>query len=269
MPEPEPISVDPAQLFDFVADPGLAVLFVSVHPAHRFNRALSQRLASQHPDTVTFGSIAFMDLVLSGGPALPFLQQGLEACGGPSAFGVLPGYWLVRRSEVLAWDLGLPTAADARTMAHGALLGAIWSGLTRNLSFVAQALRLAADEVAAQRMAVAFRAATMAADQPEWRRPPPASGPSRPPPGSPHPPRPPWTTDDELLRAYQTLGVSPAATDQEVQQAWRRRRVELHPDGAARDPAEFARRSRISVELNRARDVIFAHRGGTAGRRRA
>src|SRR5215510_6671132 len=100
MSEPEPIPVDAAQFFDFVADPGLAVLFVSVHPTHRFNRALSQRLASRHLDAVTFGSIAFTDLVLGGGPALPFLQQGLEACGGPSSFGVLPGYWLVRSSAV-------------------------------------------------------------------------------------------------------------------------------------------------------------------------
>ena len=254
MSEPEPIPVDAARFFDFIAEPELAVLFVSVHPAHRFNRALSQRLASQHPGAVAFGSIAFTDLMLEGGAALPFLQQGLEACGRPSSFGVLPGYWLIRRSEVLAWDAGLPIATDARTLAHGALLGAIWSGLTRNLSFVARALRLAADEAAAQRMAVAFHAAAPA---------PPPPPPPRPPPASPR------SAADELARAYQTLGVSPTATDQEVNQAWRRLRVELHPDRAARDPAEFERRSRASVELNRARDIIFADRGRTAGRRSA
>jgi hypothetical protein len=254
MSEPEPIPVDPARFFDFVADPALAVLFVSVHPAHRFNRALSQRLAGQRLDAVTFGSIPFTDLVLNGGGALPFLQQGLEACGGPSTFGALPGYWLVRRSEVLAWDSGLPIAADARTMAHSALLGAIWSGLTRDLSYVVQAVRLAADDAAAQRMAAAFHAAAVAPEPSRERRPPPAA---------------PRSTDDELLRAYETLGVSPTATDEEVQQAWRRRRVKLHPDSAARDPAEFERRSRISVELNRARDIIFAHRRRTAGRRTA
>src|SRR5262245_53983897 len=104
MSEPEPIPVDAARFFDFVADPALAVLFVSVHPAHRFNRALSQRLAAEHPVAVTFGSIGFAELLVGGGAALPFLQQGLEACGGPSSFGVLPGYWLVRSGEVLAWD---------------------------------------------------------------------------------------------------------------------------------------------------------------------
>ncbi|HEX8110135.1 MAG TPA: J domain-containing protein, partial [Kofleriaceae bacterium] len=83
------------------------------------------------------------------------------------------------------------------------------------------------------------------------------------------PPDPPRTTTDELLRAYQTLGVSPTATDEEVQQAWRRLRVELHPDAAAGDPVEFERRSRLSAELNRARDIIFAHRRRTAGRRSA
>ena len=154
---------------------------------------------------------------------------------------------------MLAWDSGLPTAADAKVVARSALLGAIWSGLTRNVSFLAQALRLAADEAAAQRMAVAFHAAAVAAEQPRARRP---SASSR-------------ITDDELLRAYQMLGVPPTATDQEVQEAWRRRRVEMHPDSAARDPAEFERRSRASVELNRARDIIFAHRGRTAGQRSA
>jgi hypothetical protein len=139
-------------------------------------------------------------------------------------------------------------------MAHSALLGAIWSGLTRDLSYVVQAVRLAADDAAAQRMAAAFHAAAVAPEPSRERRPPPAA---------------PRSTDDELLRAYETLGVSPTATDEEVQQAWRRRRVKLHPDSAARDPAEFERRSRISVELNRARDIIFAHRRRTAGRRTA
>ena len=252
--EPEPIPVDAAQLFDFIAAPDPTVLFVSVHPAHRFNRSLRQRMAELHTETVTFGSIAYADLMLEAGPALQFLQQGLEACGGPRSFGVLPGYWLTRRSEVLAWDSGLPATGDARTLAHSALLGAIWSGLTQNLSYLAQALWSAADEAAARRMAVAFHAAAAAAEQPRAHQPPPAS---------------PRGGGDDLSRAYETLGVSPTATDQEVHQAWRRRRVELHPDGAARDPVEFNRRSRASVELNRARDIIFAHRGRTAGRRSA
>lgn len=254
MSEHEPSPVDAAEFFDFIAGPDPTVLFIAVHPAHRFNRALPQRLANVHPDTVTFGSISYTELVLRGGPALRFLHQGLEAFGGPSSYGVLPGYWLARDSELLAWDSGLPTTGDARTLAHSALLGAIWSGLTQNLSYLAQALWLATDEVAAQRMAVAFHAAAVAAEQPRARRPPPAA---------------PRGTGDDLSRAYETLGVSPTATDQEVQRAWRRRRVELHPDGAARDPVEFERRSRASVELNRARDIIFAHRARTAGRRSA
>jgi DnaJ-class molecular chaperone len=64
-----------------------------------------------------------------------------------------------------------------------------------------------------------------------------------------------------VLWAYQTLGVLPSVSDREVQQAWRKRRIENHPDSAAHDPVEFQRLSRISSDLNRARDIILRHRG--------
>ena len=62
------------------------------------------------------------------------------------------------------------------------------------------------------------------------------------------------------------LGVLPTATDREVHDAWRRRRMQNHPDQAAGDPAEFERRSRLSADINRARDIIMDHRSGRARR---
>ena len=44
---------------------------------------------------------------------------------------------------------------------------------------------------------------------------------------------------------------------------------EMHPDAVAGDATEFARRSRISVDINRARDIIVEHRSRTAGARAA
>jgi hypothetical protein len=40
--------------------------------------------------------------------------------------------------------------------------------------------------------------------------------------------------------------------------------METHPDHAAANPGEFERRSRISCDINRARDIIESHRSGRA-----
>ena len=84
-----------------------------------------------------------------------------------------------------------------------------------------------------------------------------------PPPGDAPPP-----PFDDLRWAYQTLGVPSTASDREIHLAWRQKRIENHPDHAGADRAEFDRRSRISAEINRARDIIIASRADY-GRRAA
>ncbi|WP_237215570.1 TerB family tellurite resistance protein [Falsiroseomonas oryziterrae] len=67
-------------------------------------------------------------------------------------------------------------------------------------------------------------------------------------------------TDD----AYAVLGVTPAATDEEVRMAWRKLMRENHPDGlAARGvPPEFVERATRKVaEINAAWDRIKRQRG--------
>lgn len=245
----EPIPVDAADFFKFIGGSELAVTLVSVHPVHAFNGALCQHLAREH-EGITFGTVDLSGLIVSGSPVLRFLHQGLRGCGAPCAFGVLPGYYLFRAGEMLAWNAGLPAFADLEAIARSAVLGAIVSGLTRDAAFVGRALHVAAEQVAAHRVAVLFRHAV--AGEGANRRAPRDAGP---------PPI------DQLYWAYHVLGVLPTATDREVQDAWRRRRIETHPDHAVKDPVEFERRSRISREINRARDVIVDHRSG--GPRRA
>jgi len=244
----EPIPVDAAGLFDFLGGAGLKVLLISLHRVHTFNRVLSRQLAVDH-ETIALGTIDLYELVATGGPGLRFLHQGLRDCGAPASFGVLPGYCLFRGTEMLAWDAGLPVFADVEAMARSALLGAIWSGVTRDITSVGQALHAAAEQLAGERVAARFR--SVAAERETNRR---ASA----------------TTDappvDELFWAYQVLGVLPAASDREVHDAWQRRRKEHHPDLAAGDAAEFDRRSRISADINRARDIIVAHRSGQTRR---
>ena len=239
----EPVAVEAAQLFEFLAGPGLKTVLVSLHPSHTFSEPLSRQLTADH-DTIALGTVALSDLVTEGGSALRFLHQGLRACGAPASFGVLPGYYLFRDSEMLAWDAGLPAFADLQAIARSALVGALWSGVMRDSSFVGQALNLGAQQVASQRIAARFRAA---ASQPR------ASGQRAE--SSTRPPV------DDLYWAYQTLGVVPTATDREVHEAWRRKRMENHPDHA-QDPVEFQRRSRISADINRARDIINSARSG-------
>jgi hypothetical protein len=246
----EPVAVDVGQFFEFIDRPGLAVLLVSVHPRHTFSATLSQQLRSDHRD-IALGTVNLVDLVTAGGPALPFLHQQFRACDA-SQFGVLPGYCLFREAEMLAWDAGLPAAAEVLSIGPSALVGLVFSAYTSNVLFLVRALHLAVDQIAAPRVAFKFKQAASARAH---RR---ATTSSQQPPPI-----------DEVQWAYDTLGVVATATDKEVHQAWRRRRVETHPDTAAGDAAEFARRSRLSADINRARDIIVNHRARSGESARA
>ena len=240
------VPIASGRLLDFLRSTELAVVFMSLHPVHAFNECLCEHFATDEAHPVTFGVVNLRELVATPNAPLPFLHQSLRACGVPSAFGVLPGYWLFSKGALLAWNAGVPRPVDGGFIARSALLGAIWSGFTGRASFVVDALHVGAQQASARRMAVCFREALQAGhhDQPRagaWQH---ASSPQ-----------------DELAKAYETLGVSPQASDQEVKQAWRQRRREVHPDYSARDPAEFERLSQRSAQINQARDVIFAHRG--------
>ena len=244
----KPTPIDAAHFFEFIRDRELAVVFVSAHPLHTFNRALARRLASEHQG-IAIGAIDLTGLLRSGPSVLRFLHQGLRSCDAPSAFGVLPGYHLFRGGEMLAWDAGLPGFDDVIALARSALVGAVWSSISSDWTFIRQSLFLAADQAAADRVARLFRQAVASA------RPHREAG--------PQPDAPPV---DELYWAYQMLGVLPTATDREVHDAWRRRRAETHPDHAGDDPLEFERRSRLSRDINRARDIIVNERyPGTRG----
>lgn len=239
------LPIESARLLDFIGGADLAVVFMSLHPVHAFNECLCEHFVEQQGKRVTFGVVNLRDLVTTPNAPLPFLHQSLRACGVPSAFGVLPGYWLFSEGALLAWNSGLPRAVDAGSIARGSWLAAVWSGFTGRTSFVVQALHTGAKEATARRVAACFRQAVEAGlhDQPRasaWQRPP--------------------TPDEELARAYETLAVSPQATDQEVKEAWRQRRREVHPDQHAHDPNLFERLSQRSALINHARDVIFAHR---------
>jgi hypothetical protein len=245
-----PKPVQPARLFEFIRESKLAVLFVSAHPLHRLNRQLVRQLASAHED-LAVGVTKLTAVLRAGPPVLRFLHQGLRNCKAPAAFGVLPGYYLFHSGTMLAWEAGLPAFADVAALARGALLGALWSGVNNDPTFIRQALLLAADQSAADRVAVVFRQAIAEAGARAGRH---AARSREAPP------------EDELYWAYHVLGVLPTATDREVHEAWRRRRTENHPDHASSDPVEFERRTRVSRDINLARDIIVKHRHpGTRG----
>ncbi|MDP2320393.1 MAG: J domain-containing protein [Acidobacteriota bacterium] len=238
----EPVAVDARGFFDFIGGAPFAAVLVSVHPLHTFSRPLSERLAAAHPD-VSVGIIDFRNLILAGGPALSTIHRGLLRCGAPDALGVLPGYCLFQRGEMIAWEAGLPTFADVEAMATSAWLGAVVSGVTRDLRYLGRSLQLAADEVTADRIAERFHHAIA------------GGGPA----AQPAPDR-----EGDIVWAYQVLGVTPDATDREIRAAWRQRRKHVHPDLVSGDPSEFARRSNVSVEMNRAKDIIERHRAELA-----
>ncbi len=239
----EPVDLDPTQFFEFVGSSGIVVVFLPFHAAHPFNHALCRHLRAPDGSTIPIGRVSLIELVLGAAPAVVFLQHGLRACGVSRLFDVLPGYYLFADGRMLAWESGFPTTADLDVLMGASLLGAIGYAFTRDLGFIAKALLLGAHEAVAVRMTSRFQRA--ATEPPATPRPPPPSGPS---------------AASELLNAYRLLGVDPGASDREVNAAWRRRQAEVHPDRVATDPREFERRGRISMELNRARAIIRAHR---------
>lgn len=239
----EPIAVDAANFFEFINGTPCAALLVSVHPMHTFSQPLGERLRAAQPGA-TLGTIDFRNLILAGGPALGAIHHGLVQCGAPGALGVLPGYCLFQRGEMIAWEAGLPTFADIEAIARSAWLGAVVAGVARDLSYLGRSLQLAAEEVTADRVAERFRKAI-------------ADGGSR---ARRHAPAP----SDDIGWAYQTLGVTPDMSDRDIRAAWRQRRKDAHPDLACGDRSEFARRSGVSVDMNRARDIIERHRAAGA-----
>jgi len=239
----EPARIDPARLLEVINAPGPVVLLVSVHPIHAFNPTLAERLREDHGAPLSLGTVDLAELLVSGREAVPYLQREFRGLRASSSLGILPGYWLFRTGELLAWDSGLPTLSDVKGLTQSALLGAVISGLARDWGYVGQALRLATEQRVAQRVAQAFRRAV--------ERP----GPKRRPAPPPRPDSP-----KDISWAYQVLGVAPTASDAQVQAAWRKRRIENHPDRAAHDPVEFQRLNRVSADINRARDVILKHR---------
>ncbi len=244
----DPVTIGAAQLFEFLGSDGLKVVLISVHPLHTFNSAISRHL-SAGGEPVSSATISLFDLVSDGGAALRYLHQGQHACGAPANFGVVPGYCLFRKGAMLAWDAGLPAFGDLEGILRGAALGVAVSGFTHDLGALGKALHAATDSAAGARVAARFHhVATHPSEQRHARE------------------RQPAAPSDDVYWAYQVLGVLPTATDREVHDAWRRRRMEHHPDRASNDRVEFDRLSRLSADINRARDVIVSHRSGGASR---
>jgi hypothetical protein len=239
----KPLELDPTGVLDFVARPEPAVLFLSAHPAHRFNPCLCECFVTDPPSEVAFAQLMLWDLVTSASPALTFLHREIQACGAAVPLAIPPGYYLFQGGQMLAWDSGLPSATDAKGIIRGSLFGAALSLFTRNWRFVGIGLRYAAEQAAAARIAARFRqAAQIHRDNPR-----PQSERTE-------------TTYDELSHAYRVLGVSPTATDEEVTRAWRVLQRKFHPDRAANDPEAFDHLSRRCVEINQAREIIRNHR---------
>jgi hypothetical protein len=234
----EPIAIEVADFFDFIGGPHPSVVFLAVHAMHPFNRALLRRFTGGD-EAVPFGSIAIADLLVAENPVIPFLHQGLTQCGVLSPLAVLPGYYLFCDGRMLAWDSGLPIAADTPTILRGSLLGAVAFVFTRDFGLIGKAVRFAADEASAERLAQRFRAACDGRTSPRPETPPPA---------------------DEVAWAAATLGVPRTATEREINEAWRRLARECHPDRGGDDPVEAARRGRRLGDLHRAREILRAHR---------
>lgn len=239
-----PRQLDPSEIVAFIARPEPAVVLLAAHPVLPFNPRLCERFAEDGGTRVAFARVSVTQL-LSSASAPRLIERLLREaadCGAPLPLGVAPGYYLFRAGRMLAWDSGLPATADLVPVLRGALPWMLLSVALRNPTILRTALWCGIEEAAAARAESRFRDASAA------RRERPGAGSAA-------------GGADELAAAYRLLGVGPDASDAEVHRAWRELLRRHHPDRGAQDPQECARRSRLCMEINRARDTIRRHRG--------
>ncbi len=80
--------------------------------------------------------------------------------------------------------------------------------------------------------------------------------------GQPHEDARPGYVPGSVIAAYQLLGISPDATDDEVRQAYRRMAMKYHPDRVAtQDEETRSRAERLFKAVGEAKERIFRHRG--------
>ena len=66
----------------------------------------------------------------------------------------------------------------------------------------------------------------------------------------------------KLAAAYQTLGLTPEATDDEVRQAYRKLALRYHPDRVATESEQVRQASeKMFQQITEAKDIIFKSRG--------
>jgi len=67
---------------------------------------------------------------------------------------------------------------------------------------------------------------------------------------------------NSLVKAYQILGISPSATDDEVRQAYRKHAMQNHPDRVAQMSEEVRQAAQKKFqEVTEAKNLIFKSRG--------
>jgi hypothetical protein len=232
------VGLTEGSFFSFVSKESVSVVFLAAHRAHAFNEALLEQI-SRMVGPVPFGCLTLTELSISHSAALEFLAsvKGKEQ----TAAVVVPGYYLFRGNKLLAHDLGLPCASEFPRLLRKALRAVAFPRWGES-SGLAHSLFVAANQVAAPRIARRFVEA-MRASQDETAR-----------------TRERVPSPEELHWAYGALGVRDRDTEATVNEAWRQLRALNYPDHALGDTLEVQRRTVISRDLNRARDVIRAHR---------
>jgi hypothetical protein len=149
------------------------------------------------------------------------------------------GYYLFVNGRLIAYQSGLiDFARDKRSIGVGIVAGLV--GLFTESRTVMESAGIAIGAQAAHRVISAFSAARSRYAERQKQR----AAPKAPPP-------PPSPTVDELVVAYQTLGIHPFSTHDEAKARFRTLAKEWHPDRFHHDPTKTAeahiRMSQINV----------------------
>lgn len=229
----------------FITSKPVAILYASSDGGVSFNGSLKSGLEQHFKLQLALGAInnETVDYV---NPVINFLiTKEMPRLGLPVSQAFIPGYYLFRNGLLIAYhpgtfDISKLSEGQQNVMAITAagimLLSAL---LTKDLGFTLQSLGQSAQLATGMNILEFFRRFSTAYNTTDTR------------------PAQLLVYKTELERAYQLLGVSPLASDKEINSARKDQLKQYHPDKSLTDKEA---RTQITVEINRAYDFIKSTR---------
>lgn len=227
----------------------LVVIRASIWPQQDFNKTFLEMFKGKYPANCRFGWINIAEIDFKK-PFVKFIADAwLKSIGLSSSNGVPPGYYLFKDGVLVGMHPGtVDWSQDKTTIKVGVGIIGITSLLSQKMDYFSL-IKTVFDVNPAQRImdffneVLAYISSREAKRQQDKQR--------------KHQQR---TIKDDLKRAYSILGVSPTASNKEVQNARKRAAKKVHPDNYTNDPEMCERMTQVMAQINNAYDLIAKER---------